>query len=133
MRKLLLLLLLGFVPACGPTIDREATLHDLRNAMEREIPDEETLEAHNRIVINVREGAVLSGMRRSEVEAAIGQGQECANSRLCADHGFRETDWVYDVGRRDGVAWGPTLIVGFDREGIVDGVYTLTREHMGVR
>ncbi len=128
MRKLFPLLLV-LAAGCGPGIDREETLTRLRAAMEEDVPDEDVLDRHNEIVVAVREGAVLHGMRRAEVEQEIGRGQECATRELCSEHGFRETDWTYEVGRREGVPWGPTLIVGFDRQGIVDGVYTLTRSH----
>lgn len=129
MKRALLLIALGLsVCACGPGIDREATLDRLRSALDADITDEEVLAEHNRIVRTVREGNALSGMRRAEVQAALGRGQECGSRELCARHGFRVTDWTYEVGRRDGLPWGPTLIVGFDRQGIVDGVYTLTRE-----
>jgi len=124
------LLVFLFLPACGgATIDREGTLTRLRSALSEELPqgDNVTLEDHNQLVEDIRDGNVLDGMRRSEVEEALGRGQECGNRPLCADHGFTETGWVYEVGQREGVAWGPTLIIGFDRQGIVDNVYSLTR------
>lgn len=121
--------LLALIPACGgPSVDREGTLTRLRTAIDEDIPDDTVLADHNRLVVTVRDGNVLDGMRRSEVEAALGRGQECGNRELCTGQGFRETDWVYEVGRRDGLPWGPTIVIGFDRQGIVDGVYTLTRE-----
>ena len=115
--------------ACGPTVDREGTLAALREAITEELQpgDAETLERHNRLVEQVRDGGVVDGMRRHEVEAALGRGAECGSRDLCARHGFAATAWVYEVGRRDGVSWGPTLIIGFDRQGVVEGVYTLTR------
>jgi hypothetical protein len=110
-------------------VDREDTLARLREAMTEELPQEEAtrLEDHNRLVEAARDGNVFDGMRRSEVEEALGRGQECGTRELCARHGFSETAWVYEVGRRDGVPWGPTLIVGFDRQGVVDNVYSLVR------
>jgi hypothetical protein len=124
---LLLLALLVLVPSCGPGVNRVELLGQLRSAIEEEVPDEDVLDAHNAVVLRVRETNVLQGMRRSEVEEAIGRGTECGSRELCAREEFRPTDWTYEVGLRDGVPWGPTLIVGFDREGRVDGVYTLTR------
>lgn len=124
----LLLCLLG--PGCGgPAVDRESTFAELREAMQRELPagDAETLEDHNRLVETVRDGNVFDGMRRSEVQEKIGRGQECGARDLCGRNGFRPDDWVYEIGQREGVAWGPTMIIGFDRQGIVDHVYTLTR------
>lgn len=113
--------------ACGPGVDREGTLTRLRAAIDEDVSEPTVLEDHNQLVENVRDGNVFDGMRRSEVEAALGRGQECGARELCAQHGFRDTDWVYEVGRRDDLPWGPTIIVGFDRQGIVDNVYTLTR------
>lgn len=119
---------LFLVPACGGTaVDREGTLGRLRDALEADVSDANVLEQHNQLVETVRDGSVLDGMRRHEVEAALGRGQECGTRELCAQRGFDATDWVYEVGRRDGLPAGPTLIVGFDTQGFVDGVYTLTR------
>lgn len=126
MRRLSLLFLL-LIPSCGPGVNRPELLAQLRAAINEEIPDEDVLDAHNALVLRVRETDVLQGMRRSEVEEALGRGQECGARQLCAEQEFRATDWTYEVGRRDGTGWGPTLIVGFDSQGIVDGVYTLTR------
>lgn len=97
--------------------------------MTEEIPpdDPSVLEDHNQIVETARDGNVFDGMRRHEVEEELGRGQECGSRELCARQGFAPTAWVYEIGRRDGVAWGPTLIIGFDRQGIVDNVYTLVR------
>jgi len=118
------------VAGCGgPSVDREGTLARLRAAITEEVPpgDTATLEDHNQIVEQVRDADLLDGMRRFEVEEALGRGQECGDRALCAEHDFRPTAWVYEVGRRDGLPWGPTIIVGFDRQGIVTDVYTLTR------
>jgi hypothetical protein len=119
--------LCGLVPACGPGVNRTELLGELRAAIEEEVPDEDVLDRHNAVVVRVRETDVMQGMRRSEVEEMLGRGTECGSRDLCARQEFAPTDWTYEVGRREGVPWGPTLIVGFDREGRVDGVYTLTR------
>ena len=63
----------------------------------------------------------------SEVEEALGHGEDCGSRPICSDHDFLPTDWIYEVGRRDGLPWGPTLVIGFDRQGFVGNVYTLTR------
>lgn len=125
-----LTLLAALTPGCGgASVDREGTLSRLRDALTEELPpgDTDTLEAHNRIVEDIRDGDVLEGMRRHEVQDAIGRGDECGTRALCAEHDFQADDWIYEVGTRDGVAWGPTIVVGFDRQGIVTNVYTLTR------
>lgn len=119
---------LAALSACGPGVDRESTLARLRTAMEEEVVDQDVLAEHNRLVLLVRDAGVLNEMRRAEVQTHLGRGQECGSRELCVRQGFKPTDWVYEVGRRDGLPWGPTLIIGFDRQGFVDGVYTLTRE-----
>ncbi|MFK7990982.1 MAG: hypothetical protein AB8I08_33485 [Sandaracinaceae bacterium] len=125
----LVLVALGLV-GCGPGVDRETTLSALREALHEELPpggDPQVLENHNQVVEDARDGNIFLEMRRAEVEAAIGRGQECGTRDLCARGGFEADDWVYEVGQRDGVPWGPTLILGFDRQGIVEHVYSLTR------
>ena len=124
-----LALLSLLAPGCGASVDREATLSSLRAALTADLPpgDAATLERHNRLVEDARDGDVFLDMRRAEVQEALGRGQECGTRDLCARQGFEPDDWVYEVGQRDGVPWGPTLIVGFDRQGIVTNVYTLTR------
>ena len=116
--------------ACGgPAVDRDETFARLREAMNTEIPPEgeEVLEAHNQLVETVRDEGIFDGMRRFEVQEKLGRGQECGGRALCAERGFPPTAWVYEIGRRDGLPWGPTLIVGFDRQGFVENVFTLTR------
>lgn len=116
--------------ACGgPSIDRETLFANLREAITEEIPpdDPTILESHNQLVVDARDNGLFDGMRRFEVEEKLGRGQECGSRALCAEHEFPPTAWVYEVGRRDGLPWGPTIIIGFDRQGIVDDVYTLTR------
>jgi len=122
--------LLCAIPGCGgASVDREGTLSRLRVAITTELVDGDAtaLEDHNQLVEDIRDGNVLDGMRRFEVEEALGRGQECASRPLCTRHDLDPTDWIYEVGRRDGLPWGPTIVVGFGRQGIVDRVYTLTR------
>ena len=116
-------------PGCGASVDRQSTLDGLRAALTEEIPpdDPTILERHNQLVEDAREGNVFLEMRRAEVQEALGRGADCGTRDLCARGGFEPDDWVYEVGQRDGVPWGPTLIVGFDRQGIVINVYSLTR------
>ena len=123
------LIVLAAAGCGGAAVDREGTLARLRAAISEELPqgDVTTLEDHNQLVEDVRDGNVLDGMRRFEVEQALGRGQECGTRPLCADHDLDPNDWIYEVGRREGVPWGPTIVVGFGRQGIVDRVYTLTR------
>ena len=122
------MLLVALVAAgCGPGIDREATLTRLRSAIEEDVGDPTVLEEHNRVVEDVVRGNVLDGMRQHEVEERLGRGQQCGTRDICARRSCRPSDWVYEVGRRDGLPAGPTLVVCFDRQGIFDGAYYLTR------
>ena len=93
------------------------------------------------IVLIPREGGYLF---RIYVEMdALARDERVASRNITADHliaatqrvlrpysfEVKEVAWwsVYEIGQREGVAWGPTMIIGFDRQGIVDHVYTLTR------
>lgn len=117
-------------PGCGgASVDRETTFARLREAMTAELAqgDTTTLEDHNQLVEDVRDGNVFDGMRRHEVEAELGVGTECGPRPICSEHDFLPTDWIYEIGRRDGLPWGPSMVIGFDRQGIVDHVYTLVR------
>ncbi len=128
--RVVVVALVAALAGCGgATVDREQLFASLRTAIQEEIEpgDDATLERHNQLVVEARDQSLFDGMRRFEVEEKLGRGQECGSRALCSDHGFAPTAWTYEVGRRDGVGWGPTIIVGFDRQGIVDNVYTLTR------
>ncbi|MGE0788720.1 MAG: hypothetical protein AB7S26_23815 [Sandaracinaceae bacterium] len=116
--------------ACGgASVDRDTTLARLRNALSEEIAqgDTATLEDHNQLVEQVRDHGLLDGLRRSEVEQYLGRGQECGTRPICSEHGFDGNAWIYEVGRRDGLPWGPTIVVGFGQQGFVEDIYTLTR------
>lgn len=124
------LALAALAPACGAAVDHTATLARLRDAIDTPITGPDVREQHNQLVEDVVRGGALEGLRQHEVQERIGRGEQCGPSRLCADHGFRPTDWTYDVGRDPGdpqLPAGPTLIVGFDSAGIVDGTYFVTR------
>lgn len=123
-------LLIVLVPACGARQDHTATLASLREAMSTEVSDAEVLERHNRLTEDVVNGAALEGLFQRDVVAAIGRGQDCAGRSVCAEHDFRSSDWVYDVGHAPGdpgLPAGPTLVVGFDATGRVNRTFFLTR------
>ncbi|MCB9593322.1 MAG: hypothetical protein H6719_11380 [Sandaracinaceae bacterium] len=120
----------GLAPGCGgASVDRETTISRLREAMTAELAqgDATALEDHNQLVEDVRDGNVFDGMRRAEVETQLGRGEDCGTRPICSEHDFLPTDWIYEVGQREGVPWGPTMVIGFDRQGFVENVYTLTR------
>lgn len=116
--------------ACGPAVDHTATLTRLRDAIDAPITSPTQLEDHNQLVEDVARSGALDGLRQFEVQERIGRGEQCGVRQLCADHGFRPTDWVYDVGRDPNdpqLPAGPTLVVGFDSAGVVNGTYFVTR------
>lgn len=115
---------------CGAAADHTATLRRLHEAMSAEVASPEVLEDHNRLVEDVVSSGALEGLFQREVTERIGRGQTCGSSELCADHGFRPTDWIYDVGHAPGdpdLPAGPTLVVGFDSSGRVIDTYYRTR------
>lgn len=115
---------------CGAAVDHTATLNRLRDAIEAPIRDPSQLEDHNQLVEDVVRRGALEGLRQHEVQARIGRGDACGVRPICSSHGFRASDWVYDVGRDPGdpdLPAGPTLVVGFDAQGFVDGTYYAVR------
>ena len=69
-------------------------------------------------------------MRQHEVDELLGRGQECGSSDICARHDFAPNDYIYEVGRDPNdpsLPAGPTLLVGFDRQGVCDRTFYLTR------
>ena len=120
----------GASAGCGAAADHTATLRRLHEAMTAEVASSEILEDHNRLVEDVVSSGALEGLFQREVTERIGRGQDCGSSELCADHGFRPTDWIYDVGHAPGdpdLPAGPTLVVGFDTSGRVIDTYYRTR------
>ncbi len=119
-----------WVASCGAAADHTATLRRLHEAMSAEVASSEVLEDHNRLVEDVVSSGALEGLFQREVTERIGRGQTCGTSELCAEHGFRPTDWIYDVGHAPGdpdLPAGPTLVVGFDSSGRVIDTYYRTR------
>lgn len=131
MSKAALLFSLSVLAAgCGAAADHTATLRRLHDAISAEVADDVVLEDHNRLVEDVVSSGALEGLFQREVVERIGRGQDCGGSELCADHGFRPTDWMYDVGHAPGdpdLPAGPTLVVGFDTSGRVVDTYYRTR------
>ena len=85
-----LLVLLFLVPSCGPGVNRAELLGELRAAITEEVPDEDVLDRHNAIVTRVRETDVLQGMRRSEVEEALGELCRALPEGACAGPSIRK-------------------------------------------
>ncbi len=119
-----------FVSGCPTTMNRQETLPRLRTAIDGEVTGAADLEDHNQLVENIVQSGVLEGMFESEVEQALGRGQDCGVRDICAAHHFRASDWTYEVGHAPGdpsLPAGPTLVVGFDRTGRVDNTYYQVR------
>jgi hypothetical protein len=115
---------------CPRTMDRPSTLTRLRAAIDEEVAGPVVLEDHNQLVEDIVQTAVLEGMYESEIQEAIGRGDDCGVREMCRDHGFRPSDWTYEVGRQPGdpaLPAGPTLIIGFDHQGHVVRTYYVTR------
>jgi hypothetical protein len=118
------------VAGCPHTLDRSTTLPRLHAAIDEEVSGPTVLEDHNTLVHDVVESGVLEGMFQQEVQDALGHGAECGTRELCAQHGFRPSDWTYEVGHAPGdpsLPAGPTLVVGFDRTGRVNNAYYSVR------
>lgn len=115
---------------CGAAADHTATLRRLRDAIHAEVTGPMVLEDHNQLVEEVVRSGALEGLRMFELEQRIGRGEQCGVRAICAQRGFRATDWIYEVGRHPDdpeLAAGPTLLVGFDSAGVVDRTFYLTR------
>lgn len=130
----LVLLALALLPiaGCGARANPAETLSRLRAAIDEPVADTVVLEDHNQLVEDAVQSGALEGLRQYQIQEQLGRGQECGTRSLCADHGFRPTDWVYEIGRDPDDASlpaGPTLIIGFDSSGIVTDTYYLTRRH----
>lgn len=125
-----LALALTLVAACGARPDPTVTLSRLRAAIDEPVADDVILENHNQLVEDAVSSGALEGMRQYQLQEQLGRGTECGVRALCADRGFRPTDWTYEIGRdpRDArLPAGPTLLVGFDSSGVIMRTFFLTR------
>ncbi|MEM9075198.1 MAG: hypothetical protein AAGE52_42260 [Myxococcota bacterium] len=119
--------LLVLLVACGPTIPRETLVTNLRSAMEAPVNTQEEAAQHSRVVQDAVDGDALQGLRRFEVEEKLGRGDACSRHPRCGELGFDSDDWFYNVGALGEGFPGPvpSLIVGFDRRGVVVRVWNL--------
>jgi len=101
--------------------------HELRDAMRRPVHDKAERDENSRTLADVVGHDVLHGMNRDEIKAAFGPGQAC-RAPLCAEHGFDDGDFYYEIGQAEGsgVKQLPVLIVGFDPKGRAARIWTLT-------
>lgn len=113
--------LLLALSACGASQNRTQSLQKLRAAMTAPVSSEAKNKENSRLVEDTLDKGVFSDMTRDEVAAAIGRGESCVNHPLCAEKGFRSSDWFYTVGQNGGSKslQQPVFIVGFDDSGQV--------------
>lgn len=116
--------------ACASTADPRvaASARDrLRAAMQAQVSTREQRDEQSRLLLAEVEPAQLERLTLSELQAALGHGNSCRASDLCAKYGFAPDDWYYPIGQVEGEAVKqlPTLIVGFDPHGRVHRVFTL--------
>lgn len=123
----LLALVASVLPACGGGVPREQLLGNLRQAIDGDVADEQASAAHSRSVQAALDEGAVNGLRRDEVEELLGRGEPCSRHPRCAEHGFNDNDWFYEVGR-PAAGYGralPLMILGFDRAGRVSRSYNL--------
>ena len=98
----------------------------LRHAMGEEVHTRDQRDQVSRVMLQAVEAGALEGLSMAELEAALGQGTECAGYDLCDQQGFSGGDWYYQIGqlKDPAIKQLPVLIVGFNSHGYVNRVYT---------
>lgn len=129
MLRATLALVVCFLAACGggPQVNRDDTLRRLSDAIQAPVASPEEAQDNSRLVEMVVEEGLLEEMTREEVSSKIGRGDDCSRHPRCAEAGFEDDDWFYNVGQMGEGAAGavPILIVGFDRFGKVTRTWNL--------
>lgn len=117
----------AFTPACGGAQrGGTADLTALRAALAEPVTSLEVSQAHSRLAEAALEENAFEGKTRAEVEALLGRGDDCATHPRCAEQGFADDDWHYDVGvPAEHSAPIPVIILGFDRSGRVSRTWNL--------
>ena len=116
--------------ACGAAVNHDATIAELRAAMDAPVTTPGDRQTHNDLVMRVSAEGALEGLRRDEITAKLGgRGRDCSEFPLCMEREFDADDRVYEVGTdpAGGVGHMPTLIVGFDPSGRVMRTTYITR------
>ena len=123
----LVLSLLAVSIGCGgPQRPAGETLSELATAIRTPVMDAQQSDDNSRFVERLVEDGTLQGMRRFEVEEAIGRGEPCSRHARCAEQGFAGNDLFYMVGASGTFSGAlPQLIIGFGREGRVNSVWNL--------
>ncbi len=118
------------VACAAKTPPANETLPRLRRAIEEPVANEQQNRDNSALVEQIAEAQQLDGMTRDEVAQALGKGDKCSRHPICAQQGFEDEDWFYEVGTV-GPAYmraRPVLIVGFDRFTRVVRTYNLRME-----
>ena len=99
----------------------------LRAAMQTSVTTREQRDEQSRLLLREVEEAQLERLTLSEIQAALGHGNSCRVSDLCAAQGFGPDDWYYPIGQigDEKIKQLPTLIIGFDPHGRAARVFTL--------
>ena len=99
----------------------------LRAAMQTSVATREQRDEQSRLLLREVEEAQLERLTLSEIQAALGHGNSCKVSDLCAAQGFSGDDWYYPIGQAadEKIKQLPTLIIGFDQHGRAARVFTL--------
>lgn len=111
------------VAACGPRADHTHTLEEVRAAMQAPSNSPGDRAANNDLAIRAVEEGAFENLRRDEVINAIGRGTTCSVRPVCAERGFEDDDWIYDIGNDPSA---PSIILGFDTSGRVSRSTYLT-------
>jgi hypothetical protein len=118
------------IAGCGAALTQtEATAlrNQLRDAMQQPVKTLAERDQHSRLLADVVGKDALHGLTQLDVRAAFGPGDACRKP-LCAQHGFTDSDWYYEIGRAEDpkIKQLPVLIVGFDPQLRAARVWTLT-------
>jgi len=125
---------LSLLGACAKQPTAYETLPQLKQAIDEPVTSVEQNKQHSELAQLVSEEGHLEGLARSEVEAKIGKGEPCSRHPLCAERGFEDDDWYYEVGTADAAAdarylrYRPALILGFSRFGKVERTFVMRVE-----
>ena len=130
--RVLLTLVPTVLLGCGAGLsqDEAAQLRrELREAIQAPVTSRDERDRHSRLLESAVDRGALSGLDQDGLRAALGPGVACT-PRLCAEHGFNEGDWDYEIGQNHDpkLKQLPVLIVGFDPRRRVARVWTLKTE-----
>lgn len=117
---------LGFaLAACATGRTSAETLPKLKAAMESPVSSAEQNLRNSELVSAVSREKHIHGLTRDELQSKLGRGQPCSKHPLCAEKGFYDDDWFYEVGEPGDtyVRYRPMLLVGFSRFGKVERTF----------